>query len=342
MTGGGFDAVLLALPALVGVLYGAGAARRWATAAPCRDPSLSPTPAEARHARSPSDRKDHHHESRRSHRLHRAPGAAGPASARAWPGPGAGAHRVHRSVPHRHPRCARRLAGDADAAVRPRARGDRSGGDAGCRGGRPCGGGPGGDRVARLRLWRVPVLHRGLGDAVREPAELGLLINGTFAEFTVVDAAFATPVPDAVSSQDGSPPTCAGVTTYKGDQGGAGRSGRDGGGVRRRRARSSRAAVRPHRGWVRRRRRRRGRQTRDGDRSRCRPRGERPHDRSGRGDPGAGRCRRCGGARRVAAVVRPGIPVVAPRGPVGVRRDARGRRRGVRADLRHGGRPGSR
>jgi alcohol dehydrogenase, propanol-preferring len=43
----------------------------------------------------------------------------------------------------------------------------------------------------------------------------GYSVNGTFAEFTVVDAAFATPVPDAVSSQDAAPLTCAGVTTYK-------------------------------------------------------------------------------------------------------------------------------
>ena len=43
----------------------------------------------------------------------------------------------------------------------------------------------------------------------------GYSVNGTFAEYTVVDAAFATPVPDAVSSQDAAPLTCAGVTTYK-------------------------------------------------------------------------------------------------------------------------------
>jgi alcohol dehydrogenase, propanol-preferring len=43
----------------------------------------------------------------------------------------------------------------------------------------------------------------------------GYSVNGTFAEYTVVAAAFATPVPDAVSSQDAAPLTCAGVTTYK-------------------------------------------------------------------------------------------------------------------------------
>jgi alcohol dehydrogenase, propanol-preferring len=43
----------------------------------------------------------------------------------------------------------------------------------------------------------------------------GYSLDGTFAEYTVVAAAFATPVPDAVSSQDAAPLTCAGVTTYK-------------------------------------------------------------------------------------------------------------------------------
>ena len=43
----------------------------------------------------------------------------------------------------------------------------------------------------------------------------GYSVDGTFAEYAVVAAAFATPVPDAVSSQDAAPLTCAGVTTYK-------------------------------------------------------------------------------------------------------------------------------
>jgi propanol-preferring alcohol dehydrogenase len=43
----------------------------------------------------------------------------------------------------------------------------------------------------------------------------GYSVDGTFAEYTVVAAAFATPVPDAVSSVDAAPLTCAGVTTYK-------------------------------------------------------------------------------------------------------------------------------
>lgn len=43
----------------------------------------------------------------------------------------------------------------------------------------------------------------------------GYSINGTFADYVVVSAAFATPVPDGVSSRDAAPLTCAGVTTFK-------------------------------------------------------------------------------------------------------------------------------
>src|ERR1019366_2145321 len=43
----------------------------------------------------------------------------------------------------------------------------------------------------------------------------GYSVNGTFAEYAVVPAAFASPVPDAISSRDAAPLTCAGVTTYK-------------------------------------------------------------------------------------------------------------------------------
>ena len=43
----------------------------------------------------------------------------------------------------------------------------------------------------------------------------GYSVDGTFAEYALVPAAFATPVPDAVSSRDAAPLTCAGVTTYK-------------------------------------------------------------------------------------------------------------------------------
>jgi propanol-preferring alcohol dehydrogenase len=43
----------------------------------------------------------------------------------------------------------------------------------------------------------------------------GYSVNGTFAEFAVAPADFATLVPDGVSSGDAAPLTCAGVTTYK-------------------------------------------------------------------------------------------------------------------------------
>lgn len=43
----------------------------------------------------------------------------------------------------------------------------------------------------------------------------GYSVDGAFAEYAVVDAAFATPVPDGVSPFEAAPLTCAGVTTYK-------------------------------------------------------------------------------------------------------------------------------
>jgi alcohol dehydrogenase, propanol-preferring len=43
----------------------------------------------------------------------------------------------------------------------------------------------------------------------------GYSVNGTFADYALAPAAFATPVPDGVSSRDAAPLTCAGVTTYK-------------------------------------------------------------------------------------------------------------------------------
>jgi len=43
----------------------------------------------------------------------------------------------------------------------------------------------------------------------------GYSINGTFAEYVVVTAAFATPVPEQITAVDAAPLTCAGVTTYK-------------------------------------------------------------------------------------------------------------------------------
>ncbi|MEV0804650.1 DUF779 domain-containing protein [Kribbella sp. NPDC050281] len=48
-----------------------------------------------------------------------------------------------------------------------------------------------------------------------EQRNSGYSVNGSFAEYAVLPAAFATPVPDEVSSRDAAPLTCAGVTTYK-------------------------------------------------------------------------------------------------------------------------------
>jgi propanol-preferring alcohol dehydrogenase len=48
-----------------------------------------------------------------------------------------------------------------------------------------------------------------------EQQNSGYSVNGSFAEYAVVPAAFATPVPDSVSSRDAAPLTCAGVTTFK-------------------------------------------------------------------------------------------------------------------------------
>jgi len=46
-------------------------------------------------------------------------------------------------------------------------------------------------------------------------ANSGYSVNGTFAEYAVAPAAFATLVPAGVSSVDAAPLTCAGVTTFK-------------------------------------------------------------------------------------------------------------------------------
>ncbi|MEO5832880.1 MAG: zinc-dependent alcohol dehydrogenase [Nakamurella sp.] len=43
----------------------------------------------------------------------------------------------------------------------------------------------------------------------------GYSVDGTFADYAVVAAAFACPVPASISSREAAPLTCAGVTTYK-------------------------------------------------------------------------------------------------------------------------------
>jgi alcohol dehydrogenase, propanol-preferring len=43
----------------------------------------------------------------------------------------------------------------------------------------------------------------------------GYSVNGAFAEYAVADARYVVPVPEAISSFDAAPLSCAGVTTYK-------------------------------------------------------------------------------------------------------------------------------
>ena len=181
----------------------------------------------------------------------------------------------------------------------------------------------------------------GLGDAVREQQNSGYSVNGAFAEYAVADAAFATPVPDAVSSRDAAPLTCAGVTTYKAIKVARVGSGGAGGGLRCRRARSSRRCSTPA--------------SRVGSSSPSTSTDDKlamatelgadhvvnaRDDRPGRGDPGAGRRRRRGRrSPRHRSRSSQAYRVAAARRPAGVRRAARRTTTARdRADLRHGGR----
>ncbi|MEO6881071.1 MAG: zinc-dependent alcohol dehydrogenase [Mycobacteriaceae bacterium] len=97
---------------------------------------------------------------------------------------------------------------------------------------------PGHEGVGRVEALGADVTSRAVGDRVaiawlgsacgqcrhciggwetlcEQQENSGYSVDGTFAELAVVRAAFATPVPDAVSSVDAAPLTCAGVTTYK-------------------------------------------------------------------------------------------------------------------------------
>lgn len=48
-----------------------------------------------------------------------------------------------------------------------------------------------------------------------EQRNTGFSVDGGFAEYTIAEAGYVVRVPDAVSSMDAAPLTCAGVTTYK-------------------------------------------------------------------------------------------------------------------------------
>ena len=119
-------------------------------------------------------------------------------------------------MPHRHPRRARRMAGQADAAVHPRPRGRRH------RRARRAGQHPrraAGDRVA------LPWLGYACGDCrycnsgretlCHRQLNTGYGINGGFAEYAVGYARHVVRVPDGIDPLDAAPLTCAGVTTYK-------------------------------------------------------------------------------------------------------------------------------
>ena len=76
-----------------------------------------------------------------------------------------------------------------------------------------------GDRVAIAWLGNACGACRycigGRETLCEKQANSGYSVNGTFADYAVVPAAFATLVPAGVSSRDAAPVTCAGVTTYK-------------------------------------------------------------------------------------------------------------------------------
>ncbi len=76
-----------------------------------------------------------------------------------------------------------------------------------------------GDRVAIAWLGhacgRCRACVRGWETLCEEQQNSGYSVDGAFAEYAVADADYVVPVPDAVSSLDAAPLTCAGVTTYK-------------------------------------------------------------------------------------------------------------------------------
>lgn len=75
-----------------------------------------------------------------------------------------------------------------------------------------------GDRVALPWLGRACGRCRycvtGSETYCTSPAYMGYTIDGSYAEYALAYASHAVPVPDAVSSFDAAPITCAGVTTY--------------------------------------------------------------------------------------------------------------------------------
>jgi propanol-preferring alcohol dehydrogenase len=76
-----------------------------------------------------------------------------------------------------------------------------------------------GDRVAIAWLGRACGECRycidGRETLCQSQLNSGYSVDGAFAEYAVVDARFATPVPDGIDPLDAAPLTCAGVTSYK-------------------------------------------------------------------------------------------------------------------------------
>ena len=114
---------------------------------------------------------------------------------------GARPHRGLRPLPHRHPRRARRVAGQAVAAVHPRPRGRRH--RRARRAGQPRTASSRGDAgraaVARLRLRRLPLLQlRAARRCARQQLNMGYGMDGGFAEYAVGYARHVVRVPDGV------------------------------------------------------------------------------------------------------------------------------------------------
>ena len=120
-----------------------------------------------------------------------------------------------RPLPHRHPRRPRRLAGQADPALRPRSRGRRHR--------RAVGPGSRRSRWATVSRCRGSATRAGTA-ATASPAgrrsavteEHRLLDRRRLRASTPsADARYVVPVPRGVDPLDAAPLTCAGVTTYK-------------------------------------------------------------------------------------------------------------------------------
>ena len=118
-------------------------------------------------------------------------------------------------MPHRHPRGARGLAGEATAALHPRARRrrHRGAGRSRCHAGRR--------RRPRRRPWlgwacgECEYCTSGWETLCRRQRNTGYTVDGGYAEYVLGSAAYVGKVPEGIDPLDAAPLTCAGVTTYK-------------------------------------------------------------------------------------------------------------------------------